>query len=268
MPNYGPKLFTGTAEYYTKYRAKYPAQMFANIVDYFGLDGHGSLLDLGCGTGELALPLAKYFENVLGVDPETEMLDQADIKAKKAGVDTIDWQIGSSKTLKELNKVFKMITIGQAFHWMAHKRLLNDLHALLQPNGGLCICGAPNSMNLAQNSTTSRKDELIRHLLSKYIGPQRRAGNSIYKPSELSWEKDLFPNSKFNKFEKRIYSTKVIRNAGQELGILYSMSWARREYFGHNLKQFEAEFRAGLKLITKQNKFINKIQFEAYFLRK
>lgn len=268
MPNYGPKLFTGTAEYYAKYRAKYPAVMFADVVDYFGLNGRGNLLDLGCGTGELAIPLAKYFENVLGLDPEPEMLEQATIKSKRAGTYNIDWQIGSSKTLNEVNKVFKLITIGQAFHWMANRTILNELYDLIEPAGGLCIAGAPNSMNLPQNKITGRKDELIRQLLNKYIGPGRRAGNSMYKQSSLNWEKDLFLNSKFSKFERRIYKTKVVRNAEQELGNLYSMSWARREYFGTQRDQFEAEFMNGLSTISGHGKYTNQIEFESYFLAK
>jgi tRNA/tmRNA/rRNA uracil-C5-methylase (TrmA/RlmC/RlmD family) len=40
------------------------------------------LLDLGCGTGQLALPLAKYFEEVIGMDPEPEMIVEAEAAAK------------------------------------------------------------------------------------------------------------------------------------------------------------------------------------------
>jgi cyclopropane fatty-acyl-phospholipid synthase-like methyltransferase len=34
------------------------------------LNGKGRLLDLGCRTDELAIPLAKYFENVVAIKLE------------------------------------------------------------------------------------------------------------------------------------------------------------------------------------------------------
>jgi ubiquinone/menaquinone biosynthesis C-methylase UbiE len=268
MTNYGPILFTGTAEFYVKYRPAYPSKIFADIVSYFSLKGHGQLLDLGCGTGELAIPLSKHFDRVLALDPELEMLNQGKLKAKANGISNINWQNGSSESLKSVKGVFKLITIGQAFHWMDRKRVLDDIYNLIESSGGLFIAGAPNSMNMPQNSLTTRKDNLIKELLVKYIGPGRRAGNSFYQPSKLNWEKDLFPNSKFSKFERRQYDTKVTRNVDQELGNLYSMSWARREYFGKNINEFEAEFKQNLALIVDNNKFINRVVFEAYFLSK
>jgi SAM-dependent methyltransferase len=70
-------LFMGTAKYYARYRPGYPEPFFAHIVERFRLDGTGRLLDLGCGTGQLALPLAGRFQEVVGMDPEPEMLAAA-----------------------------------------------------------------------------------------------------------------------------------------------------------------------------------------------
>jgi ubiquinone/menaquinone biosynthesis C-methylase UbiE len=54
---------------------------------------------LSCGTGELAIPLAKYFEKVLALDPSAEMLEQAKDKAKVLKSSNIQFQKGSSKTI-------------------------------------------------------------------------------------------------------------------------------------------------------------------------
>ena len=54
-----PGLFEGAAAYYARYRPKYPMAMFDRLVDRFDLGTLSSVLDLGCGTGQLALPLLK-----------------------------------------------------------------------------------------------------------------------------------------------------------------------------------------------------------------
>ncbi|MGH9173431.1 MAG: class I SAM-dependent methyltransferase, partial [Vicinamibacterales bacterium] len=61
-------LFKGTASYYARYRPGYPAEFFAAVVEHFGLDGAGRLLDLGCGTGQLLIPLAPFVEAAIGMD--------------------------------------------------------------------------------------------------------------------------------------------------------------------------------------------------------
>ena len=48
-------LFKSTAPFYVRYRPVYPAALFAHIVERFGLNGSGRLLDLGCGPGNLTM---------------------------------------------------------------------------------------------------------------------------------------------------------------------------------------------------------------------
>jgi cyclopropane fatty-acyl-phospholipid synthase-like methyltransferase len=62
MRDFGNDVFKGAAKYYSKYRANYPQGIFDDIAKNFKLDGNGRLQDLGCGTGELAIPLANYFK--------------------------------------------------------------------------------------------------------------------------------------------------------------------------------------------------------------
>ena len=67
-------FFLGTAEYYERYRVPYPQEAFGWIVDEYRLDGRGRLLDGGCGTGQVALPLSRWFDEIVVVDLDQEML--------------------------------------------------------------------------------------------------------------------------------------------------------------------------------------------------
>ena len=53
--------------------------------DRLRLEWHGRLLDLGCGTGQLAIPLRDRFEAVVGVDASAEMIAEARRQAEAAG---------------------------------------------------------------------------------------------------------------------------------------------------------------------------------------
>jgi ubiquinone/menaquinone biosynthesis C-methylase UbiE len=80
------------------------------------LDGNGKLLDLGCGTGELAIPMASYFKKVLAVDTYDQVLELGAKMAQSLDINNIRWQKRSSNALNEPKGPFRLATMGQYFH--------------------------------------------------------------------------------------------------------------------------------------------------------
>jgi tRNA/tmRNA/rRNA uracil-C5-methylase (TrmA/RlmC/RlmD family) len=72
------------------------------VWDKFGLNPK-TVIDLGCGTGSIALPLAKEGYDVIGVDLSPEMLTEADHKAMEEGVS------GYSVPVKDVELLTKYI---------------------------------------------------------------------------------------------------------------------------------------------------------------
>jgi len=86
-----PELFKGTAFYYSRYRRGYPPEAIEVLVRGFDLNSSTRVLDLGCGTGQIAIPLAKRGIPVIAVDPDVEMFAEG-LRAEQAtGIAGIAW---------------------------------------------------------------------------------------------------------------------------------------------------------------------------------
>ena len=66
------------------------------------------VLDFGCGTGRLALPFARQFESVVGVDISPAMLREAQRNAEAAGLNNITWA-PSDDTLSAVQGRFDLV---------------------------------------------------------------------------------------------------------------------------------------------------------------
>jgi len=139
------ELFTGAASYYAKYRPWYPEEMFVFLRSYFGLNGTGQLLDLGCGTGQVLLPLASDFEEMVGIDIEPDMLVEAKKEAKKRGIRNVRWMQGKAEELISKAGTFKLITAATSLHWMDQPKVLSDAYAVCEKNGGIALIQNPTS---------------------------------------------------------------------------------------------------------------------------
>ena len=96
-----------------------------------------SVIDLGCGTGNLACRLAAPGKEVIGIDPAAASLDVA---KRKAYADQVRWITGTAAQLKGLDTDLITMTgnVAQVFvtdvEWMATLRACHDA---LRPNGRL-----------------------------------------------------------------------------------------------------------------------------------
>src|SRR5918992_2764452 len=84
-------LFAGSARYYREGRLPYPAELASAFQEELGLDGSGRLLDVGCGTGEIALLLAPFYAEVVGLDADEDMLAEARARARRQGHHNTTW---------------------------------------------------------------------------------------------------------------------------------------------------------------------------------
>ena len=133
-----PQRFKGTVAFYERYRLTFSDRLIRRVVRLAGLRPGDGVLDLGCGTGMLAVPFAREGMAVTAMDPEPEMLAAAGAAAHSAGVE-IRLQPGGSLDLTPQMGPFKLAVIGRAFHWMDRAATLAMLDRIVMPGGAVAL---------------------------------------------------------------------------------------------------------------------------------
>jgi SAM-dependent methyltransferase len=112
----------------------------ADLAAYLDIAGELSaerVLDVGCGTGSLAVLLAETGRTVVGVDPAEASLEIARSKDSTA---RITWIHGDATTMPALDADLAVMTGNVAQVFLADEdwaRTLQGIHAALRPNGHL-----------------------------------------------------------------------------------------------------------------------------------
>ncbi|MDN3649764.1 class I SAM-dependent methyltransferase [Reinekea marina] len=114
------------------YRPEYTPDVIQFLSNSLQLENM-SVLDVGTGTGEIAIPLAQLGHCVTGVDPSVEMIKAA--TAKNADVDFKQSYIESF----ESPQAFDLIVAANSIHWTDWDRAFPALRAVAKPNARFAI---------------------------------------------------------------------------------------------------------------------------------
>jgi demethylmenaquinone methyltransferase/2-methoxy-6-polyprenyl-1,4-benzoquinol methylase len=131
------------------------------------------ILDLGCGTGDLAINIARLAQKdieIIGLDYSPPMLVLARRKALKAGVsDRIDFIHGEAVHLPFPDAHFDAVSISFAFRNLTYKNPLGPFHLaevsrVLRPGGRYVIVESSQPENLFVRA-------LFHLYLRAFVGP-------------------------------------------------------------------------------------------------
>lgn len=255
------ELFASTAPYYARYRSGYPPELFTELVDRFGLDGTQTVLDLGCGTGQLAIPLARHVAQVIAVDPEPTMLDEGRRLADERGLANIVWRHGDAHHLDELDlPTLDLVTMGASFHWTDRDTLLATLDTLVADHGAVIVTsgGAPGE------HTPPPWTDTITDIRTRYLGPARRAGSGTYTHPEERHAEVLARNP-FNHIDTVEWTWQLPRDLDSVVGLQFSFSYSAPAQFGDEdtRARFEQDLREALSTQFPGGDFTETIRTEA-----
>ena len=103
-----------------------------------GIDEGGLVVEVGCGTGRLTLPLAASTRaRVVGVDAEERMLDVA---RSKDPTGSVEWMRGSAYRLPLANGVADLVVMAMLIHLLRQRaRAFREARRILRPGGQLSV---------------------------------------------------------------------------------------------------------------------------------
>ena len=105
------------------FRPPYAPALFEHLLTH--TSGRSRLLDIGCGPGTIAIPLADHFAQVTALDPSAPMIEVG--KAADAGRHpNIAWVQSRAEDF-ESAAGFDLVTAGTSIHWPDHAVLFPKL---------------------------------------------------------------------------------------------------------------------------------------------
>ncbi|HYD19625.1 MAG TPA: class I SAM-dependent methyltransferase [Patescibacteria group bacterium] len=125
-----------TSEDYAKYRVGQPDSFFDYMRTFrIGLPGQ-AMLDLGTGTGAMAIRYAQRGANVSGIDVSAEQIEYAKKAAEEARL-KIDFRVGEAEKLPFDSHVFDVVTANQCWLYFRTEEVIRQVIWALKPGGVL-----------------------------------------------------------------------------------------------------------------------------------
>jgi trans-aconitate methyltransferase len=189
-PQYGAQFSDASIVRAYHHRPPYPDEVFTILAGLLA-PGPASILDAGCGSGDIALGL-------LARVPQIERLEAIDLSAgmvaegqRRPGGDDprINWQVAPIE-MARLSPAYALITAGESLHWMDWPVVMPRFRDALLPSGVLAIVGrserpsvwSEELIRIVQRYTTNRDyqpynvvDELTMRRLFTVLGSRTTA---------------------------------------------------------------------------------------------
>ncbi len=116
----------------------------AHLVHFAGVQPGMKILDVGTGTGVVAITAARHGAHVTGLDLTPELLEQAKEDAAIAGQTDIVWQEGDAEALPYADNSFDLV-LSQFGHMFAPRPevVVKEIKRVLRPGGRFAFASWP-----------------------------------------------------------------------------------------------------------------------------
>ncbi|HEX4303802.1 MAG TPA: class I SAM-dependent methyltransferase [Rhizomicrobium sp.] len=256
---FDPRRFRTTVPFYARYRLGYSDALVTRAAALAGLRPGDAVMDLGCGPGLLAVPLARLGFKVVAVDPEPDMVDACRAAAQEAGV-AVDVRLGSSFDLPA--GPFRLVTMGRSFHWMDRAATLRSLDRIVTADGALAFFedDHPETMENAWRRA-------LRDIGDRY-GRMDSPNVAVKRQADYRSQVSLLLDSAFARLEGVSEVVRRTRSADEIVGLALSTSTMSPARLGERGAAFETELRAALAALSPDGVFTEIAELNALVARR
>lgn len=259
-PDIPTNSFAGAAEAYARFRPAYPVDLLGDLRERAEVSGEGRLLDLACGPGRVALPLARHFGEVWAIDQEPEMIEVARARAERQGLTNIRWMVGRAEVVEAAPGSFELITIGEAFHRLNQPTIAARAMTWLAPGCCLSTLGCFSPM-VGQEPW----HDVLRAAVRPWAQPDATTDPPSQQPSSrprgAETERDVLTSHDFEHVGTFGFPQPHVWTVDSILGNLRSTSRFSRRALGHDVERFDAEVRRALLAFDSGNRYPETLRF-------
>lgn len=238
---FDPGLYRGTALYYDRFRVGYPRAMVDDLLARAKLSGHGRLLDIACGTGQITFAMLRYFAEVWAVDQEHDMIEVVREKAAASGIGRVRAVVSAAEDFDAEAESFELVAIGNAFHRLRRETVAANTLRWLQP--GRCL------VLLWANSPWTGEEDWQKALSTTLERWKTRMGAHRRVPA--GWERTrrerpdlaVLEEAGFEPVGSYRFPTDHEWTTEALIGFVYSTSFLPRAVLGDLADDFEADLR-------------------------
>jgi SAM-dependent methyltransferase len=123
--------FSEQAKQYAKHRPRYPKEIY----DYLTSLASSKQLawDAGTGSGQVAVALTGYFQQVIATDASTDQIENA------FQHEQIDYRIEPAEKTSIKSKSIDLVTVGTAVHWFELEAFYKEVQRVCKPNAVVAV---------------------------------------------------------------------------------------------------------------------------------
>ncbi len=213
--------FDDAPELYDRTRPVPPNELFDDLATLTGLGAGARLVEIGCGTGQATLPLARRGFAVVAVELGAHLADYA--REKLAGFPHAHVVKSSFEEWDPGGERFDAVVAFNSIHWVDPEVRYRKAAGLLRDQGALAVVAA-------RYVTPENADPFWAEVEQDYLevlGP-REDSRPPPRPDEVSDLREEICAGYFRHLAARRYIWGVRFSAQDYVALLRTMSWHRR----------------------------------------
>lgn len=199
--------FLGYADTYDEGRPKLPSKAIEILKTYLK-NNIETIVDIGCGTGLSTEVCTLFADEVIGIEPSTDMLNKA--KSKENEKMRFIQGFGNNTGLEDESA--DIVICSQAFHWMEPESTLKEIFRILKKGGIFAAIDAdyPPVINKdleILNDYLRRKTSIIEKCKNKWAAEKTEHLNNIKNSKLFEYSKEIcfehtekYDQERFKKF--------------------------------------------------------------------
>jgi SAM-dependent methyltransferase len=213
--------FDEDAERYDRARPSYPVQLFDDLCELAQLDAGSRVLEIGCGTGQATVPLARRGMTIVAVELGANLAAVA--RRNLESYPNVDVVVDVFEDWPLPDEPFDAVVAFTAIRWLDAERALPKIAAALRPGGAFVVVNTEHVAGGTAQFFVDAQDCYERW------DPETPAGLRLEPSAAFAERVDLAadPEHHFGDAELRCYETDRVYTTDTYLDVLQTYSGMR-----------------------------------------